>query len=303
MKLGWALVLGVVLTVLPFASAEAKKMPRVKTHAVAAAPKLAPSLIPLLPPILTTYDVYVGGFHLVTSSIWFEERNNAYHVVVQASTRGFWRRILPWNTVLDGRGLIDGKRLVPKEFFTRDEWKHKPKITKLHFDGKGNVSPEFDPPNADENREIVTDEQKRGSLDPITALLQMLAHVAVDKTCATPVPVFDGKRRFDIIGRDSGHDTTDPEDYGVYKGTARLCEADFKMISGEWKDREHTKFWQKTEKEAGREPFQIWLASPEPGLPEMPVRLETGSIAGLVVIHLSSWRYATPEEIMAQNPL
>ena len=130
----------------------------------------------------------------------------------------------------------------------------------------------------------------------------MLAHVAVDKSCAVPVPIFDGKRRFDITGKDAGEGATVGDEYGVYSGPARLCDADFKMISGEWKDREHAHFWQKTETESGRDPFHIWLASPAPGLPEMPVRLETGSIAGLVVIHLSSWRYASVDEIKAQTP-
>ncbi len=301
MKLARALVLALTLAVLPLVSAEAKiKKPR-RPAAALAESKLAPSRIPVLPPIVTTYDVYVGGFHLVTSTIWFEEQRNAYHVVVKANTRGFWGRMFPWNTFLDAHGLIDGDRLRPKEFFTRDEWKNKPKITKLHFDQRGNVVAKFDPPSNDgDRREPVTEDQKSGSLDPITALLQMLASVNVNKTCGVPVPVFDGKRRFDITGKDAGTDFTDPDDYGVYKGNARLCSADFKMISGEWKDREHAKFWQKTETEAGREPFHIWLAPPAKGLPEMPVRLETGSIAGLVVVHLSSWRYATAEEIKAQ---
>lgn len=297
MKAKRLLLLTALLTVLPLTAAEAKK-PK-KTQATETK-KLAPSLIPPLPPIRTTYDVYVGGFHLVTSTIWFEEQKNAYHAIVKAGTRGMWAKLFPWHTYLEANGYIDGARLVPKEFFTRDVWADKPKITKLHFDGKGGVTPEFDPPNTDKNREIVTDEQKRNSLDPITSLLQMLAHVAVRKSCATPVPIFDGKRRFDITGRDEGFDTTRGEDYGVYTGLARYCGADFTMISGEWKDREHARFWRKTETEDGREPFHIWLASPAPGLPELPVRLESGSIAGLVVVHLASWRYGTPEEIKAE---
>ncbi len=283
MKFRQAILLTAVCAFLPFAAAEAKAAQASK--------------IPVLKPIHTTYDVYVGGFHLLTSNIWFEEQKNAYHVVVKAGTDGFIGWLFPWSTILDAHGRINGNRFEPKEFFTRDEWDNKPKITKLHFNRKGSVVPEFIPPNTDKNREIVTEQQRRGALDPVTALLQMLAHVAVDNSCAIPVPVFDGKRRFDITGRDAGTDYTDSDDYGVYNGNARLCAADFKMISGEWKDREHANFWKKTETEAGREPFQIWLASPAKGLPELPVRLESGSVAGLVVVHLSSWRYATSDEI------
>ncbi|MDR3448328.1 MAG: DUF3108 domain-containing protein [Alphaproteobacteria bacterium] len=293
MRLRLCLILVFICALMPFAPAEAKR-----AHHVVAEPQL----IPALPPLYTTYDVYVGGIHLVQAQIWFEEQGSRYHAVVRANTFGFWGRLFPWDTVLDAYGRIKGDHFEPVAFYTRDEWDKKPKITELHFDGKGNVTPRFDPPNTDQNREIVTTEQSRHSLDPVTALLQMLAHVAVDGSCAIPVPVFDGKRRFDITGRDAGFEETDSEDYGVYSGKARLCAADFKMISGEWKDGEHARFWKKTETEPGREPFRIWLASVDKGLPEIPVRMESGSIAGLVVVHLSAWHYVSVDEIKAQTP-
>ncbi len=285
MKFKKAVLIGLIAAALPVFPAQA-----------------ASAKIPVLPPLMTAYDVYVGGFHLIEAKILFEERKDAYRVVFKANTRGIWARFFPWHTTLESRGrIVNGLRFAPKEYSNHDEWNHKPKITKIHFKGKGIVVPEFDPPNTDKNREIVTDEQRKGSLDPITALLQMLANVAVKNSCAIPVPVFDGKRRFDIAGRDIGQDYTDSDGYGVYDGNARLCGADFKLISGEWKDREHARFWKKTETEDGREPFQIWLVSPAKGLPELPVRLESGSIAGLIVVHLTSWRYASKEEVVAQD--
>ncbi len=272
-------------------------------HAKAAKyPVAEVQILPVLPPVETTYDIYVGGLHLVTAHIWFEEQGNVFHTIVRAQDLGLLARFLPWNTILESYGRIKGDHFEPKEFFTRDEWNHKPKITKLHFNAKGDITPEFIPPSGPENREEVTLEQRIGSLDPVTALLQMLAHVAVDNSCAIPVPVFDGKRRFDIVGRDDGNDTLNEPDYEAYSGKARQCAADFKMISGEWKDAEHARFWKKTESEAGREPFHIWLASPAKGMPEIPVRMETGSIAGLVVIHLTSWHYVSAADIKAQAP-
>ena len=285
----------VVLAVLPLSAAQAKKGRHAK------APQAVAQLIPALPPLYTTYDVYVGGFHLIAAQIWFEEQGSLYHAVVKAGTYGIWSKLFPWDTILDAHGTIRGETFVPQEFYTRDEWGHKPKVTMLHFDGKGGVVPEFIPPNMDVNRELVTPEQKRNSLDPVTAGLQILGHVAVDKSCAVPVPIFDGKRRFDVIGKDAGRGMSNGEDYGVFTGEAQICDAEFNMISGEWKDREHARFWKKTETEAGRDPFHIWLASPAPGLPQIPVRMESGSIAGLVVVHLSSWRYASADEIKAQS--
>ena len=195
------------------------------------------------------------------------------------------------------KGSLKKDGFAPAEFHTRDVWQNKPKITMLHFTKNGDVTPEFDPPSHDENRETVTTDERRGALDPITALLQMLAHVAVNKDCDVKVSVFDGKRLFDVSGTDAGQDVIDEGDYGVFKGTARLCDAGFKMVAGEWQDRKPSRFWQKNDTEAGRDPFRIWMASIDPNLPEMPVRLESGSVFGLIIIHLSHWHYATSDEI------
>ncbi len=276
-RLGYPFLI-LMLTVLPCAFARAVPQPQ---------------QIPALPAIVTTYDIYVGGIHLVTADILFQEQTKKYHTWVKAHTYGFWQKALPWNTLLETDGRIVKDQFLPQEFYTRDVWKTKPKVTKLHFDAKGNVAPEFDPPSHEEGREVVTLDQRRGSLDPVTALLQMMAHAAIQKNCAVTVSVFDGKRLFDITGSEGGAEDIDEEDYGVYKGPARVCNADFKMIAGEWQDRKPARFWQKNDKEMGRDPFHIWLAPVSPDLPEMPVRLETGSVFGLIMIHLSSWRYAT----------
>jgi hypothetical protein len=252
--------------------------------------------VPNIKPILVTYDVYVGGVHFLTADALFQEENKKYHTIVRAHTYGFWHKMLPWDNMLDATGTISGDHLVPGDYHTRDVFKNKTKTSHLIFDGKGGVTAEYDPPSHDENRDIVTPEQRKGAFDPVTALLQMLASSAIQKNCAVTVPVFDGKRRFDISSTDSGIDTIDEEGYSVYKGPAHMCDATFNMVAGAWKEGERSGFWKLNEKEAGREPFHIWLATLSPDLPELPVRLESGSVWGLIIMHMIQWRYAGPED-------
>jgi hypothetical protein len=253
-------------------------------------------LIPAFRPIVTTYDVYVGGVHLLTADILFQEQGRKYRAHLAGHTYGMWHRLLPWDTDLRAEGAIRKDHFVPAEFSTHDVFGKKIKVTKLHFTRDGDVKTEFEPPNHDVDREAVTAEQRRGSLDPVTALLQMVAYLAVEKNCNVTVPIFDGKRRFDITAKDAGTEDIDEEDYGVFKGTARKCTAAFKSIAGEWKEQEKDKFWKKNDKENGREPFRIWLGSVSPDLPELPVRLDSGSVWGIIVMHLTKWRYANSSD-------
>jgi hypothetical protein len=272
----------------PAHGAPAHLNPRVKKPA---------QLIPQLPPILTTYDVYVGGLHFLTANILFQEEAGKYNTHLKAHTYGYIYKFLKWDGDVSSTGEIEGDRFMPAAYRNLDTWKDKPKATKLQFDDKGNISTAFEPPNNDQNRDMVTDEQKRGALDPATALLQMLAHVAVDKSCTVRVPVFDGKRRYDLEGQDQGIEQVDESDYGTYSGPARLCDVDFSMIAGEWKDREKNRFWEKEKGGQGRDSFHIYLASVAPELPELPVRLESSSVWGLIMVHLTNWHYATSDEL------
>lgn len=187
---------------------------------------------------------------------------------------------------------------MPVRYESRDVWGHKLKVTRLKFAPDGEARAEFEPPSGVvPASEEVTLEQRRGALDPVTALLQMLAHLAVERDCNVEVPVFDGKRRFDVVGTegadaDRAGEEIDSGEYGVFKGKARICNAGFRMVSGQWTDRQKSGFWKKSDKEDGREPFRVWLAKLSPELPELPVMLESASIWGRIVIHLTGWENA-----------
>ncbi len=250
-------------------------------------------LIPVVPPIVATYDLYVGGMHFITADIHFQEQVGKYVARVVVHTQGFWYKLFPWDAELLTNGIIRKDSFVPTEYSTHDIWGKKVKTAKLHFKRNGDVTSEFDPPQNDADHQQITFEQRRGSLDPITALLQLLAHVMVSKNCDVTVPVFDGKIRFDITGIDVGYEDVDDEEYGAFKGTARTCDASFNLVAGEWKEKVKSRFWYKSDTERGREPFHIWLAQPRPDLPELPIKLESGSVWGLVMIHLSNWKPET----------
>lgn len=256
--------------------------------------KQAPPLIPALKPIQADYDVYVGGVHLLDAHFFFHEEPPKYHVTAHITTHGFWNWAFPWQADLFSDGHINGARFEPALHKNTSQWNEDSKTIRMRFNDKHQIMTEFVPhEEPDKNREIVTPEQTKGSLDPLSVVLQLLGDLAVNKSCAANEPAFDGKRRFDLISEDMGYGDTDPQGYGMYQGQARRCDVRFKMIAGKWLDREHSLFWQYMDGEKGHEPFRIWLATLAPELPELAVRAESPSVWGRIVVHLKSWRYAT----------
>ncbi len=272
------------------ADAKSKAKPRARKQT---AEQAMPSLLPALKPLIADYDVYVGGIHLIEAQFLFREEQNRFRINAHVQTRGFWGRMLPWYADLESGGRVEGSRFKPEIHKNVSTWKDETKIINMNYDKAQNIAVSFLPTETpSKNRNIVTEEAKRGALDPLSGILQLLGDLAVNKHCWGSEPLFDGRRRFDLVGEDKGYGMTDPDEYGMYKGMARRCDVHFQLVSGEWKDRERSRFWLHKDGTPGREPFEVWLAQLAPELPELAVRAESPSVWGRIVVHLKGWRYA-----------
>ncbi len=76
-------------------------------------------------------------------------------------------------------------------------------------------------------------EEEKGSFDPLSTMLSITSGVGAEpgNPCAVKVPVFDGRRRYNV-GLTKVKPVTIAMDNGLYKGPALLCAIEYKQISG-----------------------------------------------------------------------
>ena len=117
-------------------------------------------------------------------------------------------------------------------------------------------------------------------MDPISAMLNLVHAVARDGRCAGRVPVFDGRRRFDLAARDLGEQDLVRSGVASFEGLARRCRVTFEPVTGFWRDER----WEQPKTSE----IEIFLATVVPGGPPVPVRLEAENAFGAVRIHLVS---------------
>ena len=107
----------------------------------------------------------------------------------------------------------------------------------------------------------VTDEQKKGALDPMSAITAILSGVKVtdNNPCGTGVQVFDGRRRYDVTFTYKKDEHVELKN-GQFNGTAHLCQIHYKQIAG---------YKQKIIKEGKNLPdmFVYFAEVPAPGTP------------------------------------
>jgi hypothetical protein len=256
-----------------------------------AADAAADKKLPVLEPIEARYDIYLGGVHLARAQITYQSRPQFYVMDVAAQTHGMWYKLFPWNVSIKSEGVLGDTKLKPAKYVNTTAWKHQPKTTTLDYAPDGKVKVSFVNDSNDEKRDQVPPEMLRSTLDPVSSVLQLMGNLAMDNSCNATAPVFDGKRRFDVKTTDKGEATLSLPKYNVYSGDVRNCEVQFEMIAGKWRDRERSKFWLNSKGEADRPPFTVSLAHVSPQAPYIPVRVEGKSGYGLIVVHLTGWKY------------
>lgn len=144
-------------------------------------------------------------------------------------------------------------------------------------------------------QQSISDEQKRGSLDPLSAALSV--GFAGDGACDRTIPSNDGKRRIDVILKKVGTESGATSDVPGVQGDLLVCEIYTKRVAGEFYDAPK-------EAETERErPIKIWLARMDQTQIRYPVKMEAHTGFGTLRGRTLSFRERplTPEESQAMR--
>lgn len=146
------------------------------------------------------------------------------------------------------------------------------------------VQAEVTPPLIDmQDRVPVTAADKRGIMDPVSALL-MPAQARGDLTdpgnCDRTLPVFDGATRFNVVL--SYAETREVQKPG-YAGPVLVCNARYQAVAGHRPDRPGVRFM-----EENRE-MSVWLAPVAGTRVLIPLRISVLTTVGTNIIEARNW--------------
>jgi len=234
-------------------------------------------------PITGRYAAYVGGLNVLNLDASFDLNEPDYRVEITFETAGVLATFLNGRQVSRVEGGVEpgpAGRLLPATYRSDGLWRGRTRLTEIDY----RADPpriELDPPNTSE-RELVPAELQAGTVDALTALAALLRRVAATGRCEGEARLFDGRRVTDMTARTEGSETLAPHRYGSYSGTALRCGFEGRQVAGFWTGRDRTE-------QASPRSGTVWFASPAPGAPLMPVRIEadTGSF-GRGIIHLTA---------------
>ena len=239
--------------------------------AAAAGPKLA-----------LDYRVYFGGIHVLSYQARVSLGEAAYSAEVEARTAGFIERFFPFTLEAEAAGLSAGADLSPRRFWVANNWRENQRRVEIDYPADGTPVALVVPSAEEDDRDPVPDDQRRGTLDPISAVLSIVAALARTGNCDAQVPVFDGRRRYDVITEHLGEVDLKVSDLAPFGGPATRCGVMLEVLGGAWK--KSGRRW----REAGRPVVEVFVAPVLAGAPAVPVRIHAQNKLGALRIHLVS---------------
>lgn len=209
---------------------------------------------PDLPKIAITadYEFFVGGMSIADVSLGAQVDRETYIAESTVSTRGFL------DFLIRGRvsSMAEGLRgpfgsLAPQDFRTDYSLRSGAQTMRIGYAGLTPEKVEYDPPEPLEPYHLKASPDHRGTLDPLTAAVMALTPANGADLCNRTIPVFDGKRRYDIIfvAPEPGRfdDQSPPPEW---KGPLTRCLGVYERIAG----------FEPSKGEGGRYfPFDIWF--------------------------------------------
>lgn len=185
------------------------------------------------------YDVYWLGLPIFSGTLEGELAAGRYRIRSATETRGVLSLFVDSAVRSAVWGQLDGTApggLRPEAYMSRTRWNELYRNVNVNYRPDGKVVagslPEPQEDDWDYDRDPVPEAMRRGSLDPLSALAQVATRPLDAVPCVGAVPVFDGKRRYDVRFVPLGEEMLPAAD-GSDGGRATLkCHAHFEMVAG-----------------------------------------------------------------------
>lgn len=150
--------------------------------------------------ISADYEFFIGGISIADVSLGAVVGPDSYRAESNVSTRGFLDFLLRGRVSSAAKGSRGPfGSLAPQDFTTDYSLRSGAQTMRIDYAGVTPTAVTYDPPEPLEPYHLSAGNDQRGTLDPLTAGIMALIPSSTADLCNRTIPVFDGKRRYDII--------------------------------------------------------------------------------------------------------
>jgi hypothetical protein len=230
-------------------------------------------------PIEAGITIHVGGLLFVEGRFDAKINKSDYRLTTNMTTAGVAAKFYPATYKLMSEGTLKQESVEPRRFVSDTKARSDARVVRLTY-GKDRVphltaTPPYDP---DDLRDV-TPAQQRNTIDPVSAFL--LPVKGTETPCARTIPVFDGKRRYNLTFTYQARKKLTPQ--GATKPLQTVVfTIRYEAIAPIEKTRRFTNTLRRNDD------MRIWLAPFDNGRVYLPVRFELPTPIGSAVMQLQN---------------
>jgi hypothetical protein len=250
--------------------------------------------------LVARYGVWVAGLSVGRTDVEVVLGAAEYTGAANGRASGLLRALVTGEGTLSARGAVVEGRLAPASFSARtvgDDETAAVTMTIENGDAK-EVTAQTSAPDAE--RVALTAEHRKGIVDPLSALLIQVGgsgEPVAAETCQRTLPIFDGRRRFDLALSFKRLDRVKAAK--GYAGPAVVCAVKFKALAGHRVGSALVKYLD------GRE-IELTLAPIVGTRLLAPFRLSIANMLGDIVVEATAFETSTtpaePAALSAATP-
>lgn len=230
------------------------------------------------------YNLSLAGLPLGEADLSSTFKGRKYKLQGSVKLSGLMKMITGGKGAGTASGTIAGGQLQPTGFAVTSKSSGDQRVVRMAI-SEGKVSElEIVPPvEPKEDRVPVKEADKKGIVDPLSALIMPVAaskSLTDEANCNRTIPVFDGATRQNII---LSYVETKTVEVPGYSGPVLVCNIRWVPISGHRTRRPATKFMQENKD------MNVWLAPVEGQRILFPVRVAVRTMVGMGELEAASW--------------
>ncbi len=221
------------------------------------------------------YEAYYAGLNMARLDLQLDLGSASYEVRSRLRMLGIVNRLWPWEMSAYAKGLRHGSRIEPLTSGQWNNWGGKERFIDMRFMNGIPQVVRIKPDSKTDDRPTVPAKERLGSMDAMGAILTLLTHLDGKEECEARIPVFDGRRRYNLIAEADGSERLESNARSPFSGPAIRCilwmekKGGFKERTDDRKDRYDRR-------------ARVWMGRISDGIPPVPVRMTYESRFGVV---------------------
>lgn len=195
---------------------------------------------------------FVGPFNAATAEFTYRLQPATYAVESIIRTNGAFNTLYPFEANYNTGGKIAKDNMLTTDYRYKSQSRFNSRSKQTFYDANGNPLYQISGKNGkNKRRDIKLPADGLPATDLQTVLAIVIKRYNEMRFCAGRMPVFDGKRRFDVIFADEGTETVTANRYSPFAGPAAKCS----MYIDKLQEKGDDLLWQLT----SDRPIYFWI--------------------------------------------